>query len=208
MKHKRLERRQIGLAANCTGYGLIAVVWLILGSMVTGWAIPGTSSIIYSGTLFLLFAALIASMGLLVLAGYGKIIDAFSLLGMAGVLICLYLGHLVGQNNMKALQTDFHWFALAWTSFFSVLWLFSIRSEPVCKSLLLMFFALGCLCSAVGEWMTWSDLTWLGGITFLICSLLSAITALTEGLKGFKGKKAARASSSKANEQKRLVIHA
>lgn len=192
--------------ASCCGYALIAVSWFVLGAGVTGWTPAGIDALIYSGWLYSMSAILIACCGLVTLTAAGKAIDVISLLAMAGVWGSLYLGHRMGPQHPQALQDGFRWISLAWACCFAILWLFSIPAEPVCKSLLLMFFALGCLASAFGEWMHFPEATWLGGVIFLISSVLSALTAVSEGWRRFKVKKSAPAADTSTVE-KRFVIH-
>lgn len=195
-----------GAIAACSGYALIAVSWFILGAGVIGWTIPGIGTLLYSGSLYRVAAILIAGCGLWMLGASRKPIDVASLLAMAGVLGCLYLGHQVGREYPQALRDHFRWIALVWTVCFTILWLFSIPSEPFCKSLLLLLFALGSLASAIGEWIHFPEATWLGGVIFLICSLLAAITSVREGWRGPGTKRTVPVRDTYPSE-KRFIIH-
>lgn len=176
------------------GYLMLAAVWLALGGSVTGWAPRFVTEAIYSGRLYVAGGLCLLLAGVLVLRRRHWT-DGLAFFGTAGVLGCLYLGHLTASGYLETLHRDFLWAGTGWMVYFSALAIHSAVTESLPKTCCVALLGLGALLSVVGEGRSAEALSLAGGVAFQASGLAAGLAGLAAGLKRRTGRAASRHKS-------------
>ena len=180
------------------GYGYAAILFWMIGLLVTGWVITSGTGLAI-GLLYALGGIMLALAGVLSVPS-GRGLDTVVFLSLAGLFLCLSTGQIFhyflaarfGPLAAPAappaaapgvvLQPAtgwLGWFAICWSVFFCYLWISSFKSGGP-RILFLLFLWVALLAEALGVWAGSMTLVILGGYLLMLSAVFSFIISAIE----------------------------
>lgn len=175
------------------GYGFIALTWTILGLLKIGSGPDLLESVVASAFFYPVCALVLFSAAFFM--RYVKVpkLDGVNFLAMGTVFLSMWWGHHTAMTRgPESLENYLGCFALGWAGCFCFLGIFFLHFEPGPKGLMLLFFSLGALATAVSGWTVWPLAERASGGLFTLSALASLLTAGTEAGKSFMSKTSSR----------------